>query len=586
MGKNLYIGSFESDSGKAAVFFGLLGLLKQKYGKIAVFRPLISRRDAGGKDKALELAIKHFAVGQAYDSAFACTLPQARELENEFKHELLLETVIKKYKDLEKNYNFVLCLGTDYAGSGAAFEFGLNAEIAANLGCPTLLVVKSQDKSPVELLESTRLALDQLEKGCADALGCFFNRAGLTGEETEVIRRDLTRRANIIHGPNPGLYALPRAGNDCAEEEFLLRLTAGEQSMESVCALFRTEVDGQDLLRRIDEFKGVRIAPKMFEYELLEKARAKKMRIVLPEGQDERILKAADDLLRRGVADLAILGDLKRIREDAARLKLDLSKAQLIEPTAAANFKEYAATYAELRKHKGVTLEQAEEILSDPTYYGTMMVYKGEMDGMVSGAVNTTAHTIRPAFEFIKTRVKGGTVSSCFLMCLKDRMLVFADCAVLPNPTPKELADIAIASAGTAEIFGVEPRVAMLSYSTGSSGKGPDVDLVIEATRLAKEAAPGLALEGPLQYDAAIDPGVAATKLPGNPVAGRATVFIFPNLSTGNNTYKAVQRAANALAIGPVLQGLNKPVNDLSRGCTVPDIINTVAITAIQAQGK
>ena len=586
MGKNLYISSFESDSGKASVFFGLLGLLKQKYGKIAVFRPIISRSDDGSKDKAIELAIKHFATSQDYESAFAFTLPQARELENEFKHELLLETVIKKYKDLEKNFNFILCLGSDYVGSSAAFEFDLNAEIAANLGCPTMLVVKSQDKNQVELLESTLLAVEQLEKNCADSLGCFFNRSDLTGKELEVIRRDLDKHAELIHGPKPGVYAFPRAGKAYEEEVFLLRVMAGERSMESVCEFFKAEIDGQDLLKRIDEFKGIRIAAKMFEYELLEKAKAKKMCIVLPEGKDERILKAADDLLRREVADLAILGDLKQIKEDAKRLKLDLSKAQLIEPKAAANFKEYAATYAELRKHKGVTQEQAEEILADPTYYGTMMVYKGEMDGMVSGAANTTAHTIRPAFEFIKTKIKGGTVSSCFLMCLKDQVLVFADCAVIPNPTPKELADIAIASAGTAEIFGVEPRVAMLSYSTGSSGKGPDVELVIEATRLAKEAAPGLALEGPLQYDAAIDPGVAATKLPNNPVAGKATVFIFPNLSTGNNTYKAVQRAANAMAIGPVLQGLNRPVNDLSRGCTVPDIINTVAITAIQAQGK
>jgi phosphate acetyltransferase len=220
----------------------------------------------------------------------------------------------------------------------------------------------------------------------------------------------------------------------------------------------------------------------------------------------------------------------------------------------------------------------------DGACFGTMMVYKDHADGMVSGSVNTTAHTIRPALEFVKTKPGVSVVSGSFLMCLKDRVLVFADCAVNPNPSAQQLAEIAISTAATATAFGIEARVAMLSYSTGSSGKGEDVDTVIEATRIAKEMAPDLLLEGPLQYDAAIDPDVARTKLPDSQVAGRATVFIFPDLNTGNNTYKAVQRAAGAIAIGPVLQGLNKPVNDLSRGCTVPDIVNTVAITAIQAQ--
>ena len=249
-------------------------------------------------------------------------------------------------------------------------------------------------------------------------------------------------------------------------------------------------------------------------------------------------------------------------------------------------FEEYAETYAELRKAKGVTIERARDVMSDATYFATMMVKKDDADGMVSGAVNTTAHTIRPAFEFIKTKPGFSVVSSVFLMCLKDRVLAFGDCAVNPNPTSQQLAEIALASAHTAKVFGIDPRVAMLSYSTGTSGKGADVDVVVEATKIAQEKAPELALEGPLQYDAAIDPTVAKTKLPDSKVAGQATVFIFPDLNTGNNTYKAVQRAANAVAIGPVLQGLNKPVNDLSRGCTVPDIVNTVAITAIQAAAE
>ena len=264
----------------------------------------------------------------------------------------------------------------------------------------------------------------------------------------------------------------------------------------------------------------------------------------------------------------------------------DISKATIIDPVTSPKFEDYAATYAELRKAKGVTIERARDVMSDATYYATMMVKKDDADGMVSGAVNTTAHTIRPAFEFIKTKPGYSVVSSVFLMCLKDRVLVFGDCAVNPNPTSQQLAEIAVASADTAKVFGIDPRVAMLSYSTGTSGKGADVDVVVEATALAKEKAPELSLEGPLQYDAAIDPTVAKTKLPNSKVAGKATVFIFPDLNTGNNTYKAVQRAAEAVAIGPVLQGLNKPVNDLSRGCTVPDIVNTVAITAIQAAAE
>ena len=310
------------------------------------------------------------------------------------------------------------------------------------------------------------------------------------------------------------------------------------------------------------------------------------MRIVLAEGMEERILRATDILLRRDVAEIILLGNVEKIRTKASTLGLDISKATIIDPMHAPQFDDYAATYYELRKKKGITPEQARDTMTDATYFGTMMVKKDDADGMVSGSINTTAHTIRPAFEFVKTKPGFSVVSSVFLMCLKDRVLAFGDCAVNPNPTAQQLAEIAIASAHTAQVFGIEPRVAMLSYSTGTSGKGADVDVVVEATHIAKEMAPDLALEGPLQYDAAIDPSVAKTKMPDSQVAGRATVFIFPDLNTGNNTYKAVQRAAGAVAIGPVLQGLNKPVNDLSRGCTVPDIVNTVAITAVQAAAE
>jgi phosphate acetyltransferase len=245
----------------------------------------------------------------------------------------------------------------------------------------------------------------------------------------------------------------------------------------------------------------------------------------------------------------------------------------------------FAAAYAEARAHKGMTVEKARTVVTDISYFGTMMVHLGLADGMVSGAVNTTAHTIRPALEFVKTRPGVNTVSSVFLMCLADRVLVYGDCAVIPEPSTEQLADIAISSAATARQFGIEPLVAMLSYSTGASGSGAEVEKVRAATALVAEREPDLLLEGPIQYDAAVDPDVARTKLPDSPVAGRATVFIFPDLNTGNNTYKAVQRSAHAVAIGPVLQGLRKPVNDLSRGALVTDIVNTVAITAVQAQG-
>ena len=324
--------------------------------------------------------------------------------------------------------------------------------------------------------------------------------------------------------------------------------------------------------------------PLMFEYQLMERARVDRQRIVLPESEDDRILEAAAILLRRGVANLILLGDETKVRARASALGLDLDEASIVSPQDAELVEKFAAEYAAARAHKGMTVERAREIVTDISYFGTMMVHLGLADGMVSGAVNTTAHTIRPALEFVKTKPGVSTVSSVFLMCLADRVLAYGDCAVIPEPTTEQLADIAISSAETAQQFGIEPRVAMLSYSTGTSGSGADVEKVRAATALVRERAPDLLLEGPIQYDAAIDPEVARTKLPNSPVAGRATVFIFPDLNTGNNTYKAVQRSAHAIAIGPVLQGLRKPVNDLSRGALVSDIVNTVAITAVQGQ--
>ncbi|MBW0275775.1 phosphate acetyltransferase [Nocardia sp. MH4] len=364
------------------------------------------------------------------------------------------------------------------------------------------------------------------------------------------------------------------------------RMWAGSPlKVDTALALMEERVDAPELLRRIQVPPSNVVTPQMFEYRLIERARADRKRIVLPEGDDDRILRAAGRVLQRKIADLTILGDETSVRARAAELGVDIAAAQVLDPRTSGYLDEFAAEYTQLRKHKGMTLERARETMADISYFGTMMVYKGIADGMVSGAAHTTAHTIRPSFEIIKTVPGVATVSSVFLMCLADRVLAYGDCAVVPDPTSEQLSDIAISSAGTAARFGIDPRVAMLSYSTGSSGSGADVDKVRVATELVRERAPELPVEGPIQYDAAIEPTVASTKLPDSEVAGRATVFVFPDLNTGNNTYKAVQRSAGAVAIGPVLQGLRKPVNDLSRGALVADIVNTVAITAIQAQG-
>ena len=327
------------------------------------------------------------------------------------------------------------------------------------------------------------------------------------------------------------------------------------------------------------------VTPLAFQADLIERARADRKRIVLPEPDDDRVLQAAAQVLAAGIADITFVGDADYVAKRADELGLDLSAAQVVSVDDPAYLERYAEEFARLRAKKGVTLEQARKKVTDVSYFGTMMVHMGDADGMVSGAAHTTAHTIVPSFQIIKTAPGVSVVSSIFLMAMKDRVWAFGDCAVNPNPTPEQLADIAVTSARTAAQFGVTPRVAMLSYSTGTSGAGPDVDAVVEATRLAREKAPELAIEGPIQFDAAVDAAVASKKLPGSDVAGKATVFVFPSLEAGNIGYKAVQRSSGALAVGPVLQGLNKPVNDLSRGALVEDIVNTVALTAVQAQG-
>lgn len=696
---NLYITATESQSGKSAMVLGMMQLLTRHMRKVAFFRPIITEPIWDDKDHDINLLLQQFKLNLQYSQTFAYTLDEARRLINSGQRNVLIANILAKFRALTETYDFVLCEGTDFLGKDAPFEFELNADIAANLGSSVMVIVNGAGKYADDIMESTKVVIDQLEEKNVDILSIIINRADLTETEKDELRQELVCKEATVQ---PLVYCLPDeptlgkptvkdvrkwlgaevlfgegrldniVGNyliaamhvhnvlEYIEQDHLvitpgdradivlaavasrlsstypdiagILLTGGIRLPDNVHRLmegwtssplpmlltqdhtfktvqklaqvygridpedtrkintalghFERHVNGKELANRLITVKPTRITPMMFEFNLIERARHNKMRIVLAEGKEERILRATEILLRREVADIILLGDIEAITHKTRALGIDVSGATLIQPELSPLFDDYVNAYYALRKSKGITEEQARDRMLDATYFGTMMVQKNDADGMVSGSINTTAHTIRPAFEFVKTKPGFSVVSSVFLMCLKDRVLVFGDCAINPNPTAQQLAEIAIASAHTAKVFGVEPRVAMLSYSTGTSGKGADVDIVLEATTIAQKLAPDLLLEGPIQYDAAIDREVARTKLPDSKVAGQATVFIFPDLNTGNNTYKAVQRAADAIAIGPVLQGLNKPVNDLSRGCSVADIVNTVAITAVQAAAE
>ena len=433
-------------------------------------------------------------------------------------------------------------------------------------------------------------------------LGCIAARQSGSYPEIAglVLTGGLSPHENVLNLLNgldplvmPPIISVEEATAETIQKASELHGQIGVEDHERIASAsrdFSRFVDHDVLRRRVIAGKSTQVTPKMFEFMLMEQAAKDVQRVVLPEGACDRILRAASILQRRGVANIVLLGPEGEVKNRARACGVDLKWVEIIDPSRSPLTANFTAKYMELRRGKGLSEEMARERMSDTTYFGTMMVHEDLADAMVSGAENTTAHTIRPAFEFVKTKPGISVVSSVFLMCLRDRVLVYGDCAVNPNPDAKQLAEIALSSAETARIFGITPRVAMLSYSTGTSGKGEDVERIAEATKLAKQLIADkkldLPLEGPLQYDAAVDPGVAATKMPNSEVAGKATVFIFPDLNTGNNTYKAVQRTAGAVAIGPILQGLNKPVNDLSRGCTVDDIVNTVAITAIQAQAE
>ncbi|MDR2455058.1 MAG: phosphate acetyltransferase [Deltaproteobacteria bacterium] len=543
MGNRVYLSATDADANRPQAVAAFLSFCAGKCatGKPGYFKTVAREPESNERLKAL-------AAERGLDprDLYGLSLQEAVTLLNSGKEALLIEEVLSRYAKIAEKFEMVLIEGVDLECPAAFAVQGLDAALAANLAAPVVVLSGSE--------------------ACLAASGVRYHRS----QSAEVL-------AVVLTGPATAAEAKQI---DLLKDVEVLEAKGGDFSaIPPVIA------------PKVQAFAPTVVTPKRFEYDLIERARNPKMRIVLPEGDDDRILQAADDILRRGFASLAILGDEGAIKRKAQELGLaNLGGAQLVNVKEAPFRKDLVAQFVEIRKAKGVTPEQAEAQLNDRNWFGTMMVKAGLADGMVSGAAGTTADTIRPALSIIKTKPGCSIASSVFLMCMKDRVLVFGDCAINLNPTPQQIAEIAIISAQTAKAFGVEPRVALLSYSTGTSGSGPDVDAIHEATKIALESAeklyPGLAIDGPMQFDAALDPRTAKGKMPNSKVAGQATVLIFPTLNAGNIGYKAVQRTSGAVAVGPIIQGLKAPVNDLSRGCTVPDIINTVAITAVQAQAE
>ena len=541
MTKSVYLTATEGNAGTRQVFLAAVENLRQIYPNFSIFRPFTNGRIA--EDHVFQELLS--VIGREGD------LERAWGTDREtlvFNEEAAMNQLVKRFTDYAQSFDAVLLIGVS---DGDTIYPGLLSRIgraAAHLGTTVVPIISGALRSAHQIAHITRLSSKEISEA---------------------------------HAPISAIIVTEASDEYSREDAAALDAPAIVKSTGEAFALTDTDAE---ILRAAMEQESKVVTPLSFTASLIARARADRKRIVLPESTDDRILRAADELLAREVADIILLGDAETVAKRAAELELDLSAARVVSPQDPQLLEKYATEFARLRAKKGVTYEQAYEKVQDLSYFGTMMVHLGDADGMVSGAIHTTAHTIVPSFQIIKTKPGADLVSSCFLMLMEDRVYVYGDCAVTPNPDPAQLASIALSSAETAQRFGVDPRVAMLSYSTGTSGKGPDVDAVVEATAIARERQPELPLEGPIQYDAAVDADVAATKLPDSPVAGHATVFIFPNLSAGNIGYKAVQRSAGAVAVGPVLQGLNKPVNDLSRGALVEDIVNTVAITAIQAQ--
>ncbi|MFD5521860.1 phosphate acetyltransferase [Streptomyces sp. NPDC127066] len=686
MTRSVYVTGIDRGDGRQVVELGVMELLTRQVDRVGVFRPLVH----DGPDRLFELLRARYRLAQDPATVYGMDYHEASALQAERGTDELVSTLVDRFHLVARDYDVVLVLGTDFAGTQVPDELALNARLANEFAASVIPVVGGRGQSAESVRAETRNAYRAYDGLGCDVLAMVVNRVApedraaleqlgsrlpvpcyvlpdepalsaptvaqithalggtvLLGDDAGLARdaldfvfggamlpnllRALTPgcllvtpgdRADLVIGTlaahsagtppiagilltlderpggeiltlaarlAPGTPVVSVAGNSFPTAEALFAMegklnAATPRKAETALGLFERHVDTVDLLKRVSAPSSDRLTPMMFEHQLLEQARSDRRRVVLPEGTEERVLHATEVLLRRGVCDLTLLGPVDQIRKKAADLGIDISATQIIDPQTSPLRDSFAEKYAELRAHKGVTVELAHDVVADVNYFGTLMVQEGLADGMVSGAVHSTAATIRPAFEIIKTRPESRIVSSVFFMCLADKVLVYGDCAVNPDPNAEQLCDIAISSAATARQFGVEPRIAMLSYSTGTSGSGADVDKVREATELVRARRGDLRVEGPIQYDAAVEPSVAATKLPGSKVAGQASVLIFPDLNTGNNTYKAVQRSAGAIAVGPVLQGLRKPVNDLSRGALVQDIVNTVAITAIQSQ--
>lgn len=545
----------EAANGRNVVALGVVTALAS-IKKTAVFRPAVCR-----KDTFTDILLEASNAGLTREQSVGVCPRRAREDKAGSRAD-----IVAAYTEAIEaaQPEAVVIVGTDKSPVNDPALFAFNADVAADLKAPVLLAVCTINRTPEQVRFTVEASTATIEAAGTKVVGVFIT--GCKDDQPEALH------AEFADYPVP-VWTLPAV--DFSEEGAVAKASEA----------FSFNVDTADLLAAIDAPFEVPTTPYAFQYSLLGKAKADRKTIVLPEGEEDRIIKAADYLLERDVVDLIIVGDENAILARGEELGLkSLSKAKFQAMDDEEVLTPMVAKLCELRAKKGMTEDQARKQLTDASYFGTMLVVLGLADGLVSGSVNSTANTVRPALQVIKTKPGTSLVSGAFLMCFKDHVAVFSDCAINLNPNAEQLAEIAIQSAETAKAFGLEPKVGMLSYSTLGSGKGPDVDLVEAATAIVKDKAPELAVVGSVQFDAAWSPTVAATKAKGDPVAGHVNVFVFPDLCAGNIGYKAVQRSSGAVAVGPVLQGLNRPVNDLSRGATVQDIINTVALTAIEAQ--
>jgi len=697
MSKSIYIATTEPNSGKSLLSLGILRMMLTKSSRVGYFRPIINDKDGSGIDHHTKTAIDFFELDLKYQDSYAYEQKEVLQLLAQDKIDVVLNTVIEKYKKLEAQFDYVLVEGSDFSGERSFTELDINLNIAKNLGIPAMIVASGIGKNAQDFTDSLFITYQSFIEKEVDVIGIVANK--VTREDLEIVTeklhhkipssvqisiipkidflnnptvKEVTETLNgkvlfgdvfldntignfttgamqlrnyLVHLEEDTLVITPGDRADIIlgalqanvssnypkvagiiltgglmPEESILKLIEGVQSTVPVVSvdgntfsvankvgavkskiyatnekkilmaldIFDTYVNSELLAESLTSYTSDKITPRMFQYNMLQRAKLHRKHIVLPEGEEERIIRAAYRLQLLDIVDLTLLGNKEGIQQKCNQLglQMDFTKINILNPEDSIHNDDFAKTLYEARKHKGMTETTAVDLVRDVSYYGTLMILNGLADGMVSGAIHTTQHTIKPALQLIKTKPGVSVVSSVFFMCLSDRVSVMGDCAVNPNPNAEQLAEIAISSAISSEAFGIEAKIAMLSYSSGDSGKGEEVEKVRKATEIVKQKHPNFKIEGPIQYDAAVDMSVAKTKLPNSEVAGQASVLIFPDLNTGNNTYKAIQRETGALAIGPMLQGLNKPVNDLSRGCTVDDIFNTVLLTAIQAEQK